>query len=198
MMENVHDLVRRAQQGDQDAHAEQLETFRRPVHAQVKKYLPSRRWDDLEDCVQDILLKVVAHLHEFDFDRGVKFTTWVFTFVRNHCFDEMKRKRRPTFSMYAPFRGAEDDEATGEWLGADDPPDRQALRDEFRLALRKALAELPEELSRIFALRELQGLEFHMIARRLRLPLGTVKSKHYRALDRLKFALRSFRLALAA
>lgn len=196
MMENIHDLVRQAQAGDEDARAELLEAFRRPIFSQVRKYLPYRKNEDIEDYVQDIMVKVVAHLDDFDFDRGVKFTTWVFTFVRNHCFDQSKRKRRPTFSMYAPFAGSDDD-STGEWLGEDNPPDQKVLKDEFRVAVRQALAELPDELSKIFALRELQGLEFHMIASRLRLPLGTVKSKHYRALDKLRFALQPFRLATA-
>lgn len=195
MMENIHDLVRQAQNGNEDARAELLEAFRRPIFSQVRKYLPYRKPEDIEDYVQDVMVKIVGHLNDFDFDRGVKFTTWVFTFVRNHCFDQSKRKRRPTFSMYAPFAGSDD--TSGEWLGAENPPDEKVLRDEFRAAVRNAVSELPEELSKIFALRELQGLEFHMIARRLRLPLGTVKSKHYRALDKLRFALQPFRLATA-
>ena len=186
--------IRLAQQGDRDAQQELIEMHRPAIHANVRRYLRGRKIEEVEDCVQDILLKIVAHIGDFDVDRGVKFSTWIFTFVRNHCFDQLKRKRHPVFSLNQASR--DDDSLAGDWIGDGEQPYEIVVRNEFFRSLQVALAELPDELSRIFALREFQGLEFRMIAKRLRLPLGTVKSKHYRALERLQFQLRPYQVAV--
>ncbi|MFG0316936.1 MAG: RNA polymerase sigma factor [Planctomycetota bacterium JB042] len=188
------DVIVRAQKGDTEAHRAIVETFRRPVRVTVAQFLRGRYASEIEDAVQDVFLKVFSHIRDFDFSRRVKFSTWIYTFVRNHCFDKLKKKRLPVFSMNASSR--DDEDGSTDWIAGDAPtPDGEASRREFRFALRAALESLPRELSRVFRMREFDGLEFHAIAAKLRQPLGTVKSKHYRALDRLRFLLRGFRSA---
>ncbi len=185
-------VVRRAQNGNEHARKEIIRTFERPIRVTVSRFLRTRYPNDVEDFVQDIFVKIFAHLGDFDFSRRVKFSTWIYTFVRNHCFDQLKRKRLPVVPQYIP---PDEEEGSPDWLARSDPPEVAAERNEFVNALRRALNDLPDELVRIFKMREFYGLEFHAIAKRLRLPLGTVKSKHYRALDRLRFLMRSFQFA---
>lgn len=184
------DVIRSAQNGDGDAQRTIITLFTRPIHVTVSRLLHTQHLSDIEDCVQDIFLKLMAHLRDFDFGRGVKFSTWLYTFVRNHCFDRTKKKRLPTTSLTGP----DGEDRSGEWLGVANSPEALLEQREFTLALARALNELAPDLRQIFLCREVEGLEFHQIARRLSVPLGTVKSKHYRALDRLRFLLRSFRL----
>jgi len=186
-----NDVILRAQAGDAAAHREIIETFRRPVRVTVGNFLRPRYRNDVEDAVQDVFLKIFSHIRDFDFGRRVRFSTWIYTFVRNHCFDRLKKKRLPAFSIQAA--AGEDDDSSGEWLASDGlPPEKEASRRELRQALKNALKQMPRELGRVFRMRELDGLEFHVIAEKLRQPLGTVKSKHYRALDKLRYFLRGF------
>ncbi len=186
------DVVRRAREGEPAARHEIAAAYARPIRATVRKLLGSRNAGDVDDCVQEVFLRIFAHLGDFDPKRGVRFSTWAYTLARNFCFDQFKRRRLPCVPLSLPDPDGESD---GEWLGRAEPPERRAESREFLRALGRALDNLPAELRGIFRLREVEGWEFRAIARRLRLPLGTVKSKHYRALDRLRVLLRSFRLA---
>jgi len=192
------DEVRRAQKGDTAAQQVIIDRFSRPIRSLVARHL-RMKWPshapygtpyDVEDHVQDIFLKVFARIGSFDPSRDVKFSTWLYAVVRHHCYDQLRRKRLPAFSMYAASFG---DDRQEEWLEGGEPPERIVLRREFTRALLRALAKLPEDLRRTFKLREFEGFEFGKIAGMLRLPLGTVKAQHYRAVDRLRYLLRSFR-----
>ena len=186
------DVIQRAQNGDAAAHQAIIELFSQPIRVTVARFLRRKRPYDVEDHVQDIFLKVFKRIETFDSARDVKFSTWLYALVRNHCYDQLRRKRLPVFSMYASV--FEDDEQE-DWLEGGEPPEGVVLRREFARALIRAIAKLPEDLRRIFKLREFDGFEFRKIASMLRQPLGTVKSQHYRAVDRLRYLLRSFRPA---
>ena len=121
-------IIRRAQAGEHSAQQTLIEMHRQAIHGNVRRYLRGRPVEEVEDCVQDILLKIVSHIGDFDLDRGVKFTTWIFTFVRNHCFDQLKRKRRPVFSM---SQSSDDDSHAPEWIGNAELPEKAAMRGEF-------------------------------------------------------------------
>ena len=88
-----NDVVKRAQQGDEAASRIIIESMHRPILATIYRFLGSRYRPELEDIAQDIFMKVFRAIDRFDPERGVKFTTWVYTFVRNHCFDVLKKRR---------------------------------------------------------------------------------------------------------
>jgi DNA-directed RNA polymerase specialized sigma24 family protein len=54
-----------------------------------------------QDITQDVFIKLFRALPQFDPGRGTKLSSWVFTFVKNYCFDVLKRRRRPTVSLDA-------------------------------------------------------------------------------------------------
>ncbi len=91
--------IRAALDGDLQASRRIVETLHRPILATIHRYLGRRFAEEAEDVAQEIFLKVFRSLDRFDPSRGVKFTTWVFTFVRNHCLDVLKKKRIPTVSL---------------------------------------------------------------------------------------------------
>lgn len=188
------DVIRRAQLGEEEARREILQTFGPPVRVTVIRQLrvaAALGPYDVEDHLQEVWLKVFKNLGAFDLGRNVKFSTWLYTVVRNHCFDQQRRKQLKCTSLDQPCGGG----GEGEWLQARESTERTVFLKEFGAALKRALLALPRELRRIFKLREIQGLEFHAIAEVLHLPVGTVKSRHYRAIDRLRGKLGEFRRA---
>ena len=86
LTEITEPLVRAAQKGDNDASRTIVEALQRPVLATIFRFLGPAWRRDVEDLAQEVFLKVFRALPSFDPARA-KFTTWVYTFVRNHCYD---------------------------------------------------------------------------------------------------------------
>lgn len=175
--------VRAAQAGDDAATRRIIEGLHRPVLGTIHRFLGPRFRADVEDIAQEVFLKVFRALDRFDPERGVKFTTWVYTFVRNHCFDILKRRRLMTVSMSA----RDDDE-----LGID-PADPDALPPSHGLSnaelgekIEAALQSLGNDQRLAFVLREYEGLDYAAIAEVMGVSEGTVKSRLHRAKEALR------------
>ncbi|MEQ8766766.1 MAG: sigma-70 family RNA polymerase sigma factor [Planctomycetota bacterium] len=180
MDEVEREVIERSRRGDKDAFRLLVEKYQRPIIATVYRLVGSRFHQDLEDIAQDILVKIHKSLDKFDFDRGTKFSTWLFTFVRNHCFDVLKKRRLSTHSL-----GASDDAAARLPSGVA-APDGDLLNDELSLEIERAIFRLPEEQRTAFILREYQALGYAEIAEIMQCSEGTVKSRLYRAKEALR------------
>lgn len=190
---DVNDLdpqvVERAQSGDEDAAREIIEALHRPVIATIYRFLGSRFQADVEDVAQDVFLKIFRSIERFDPERGVKFTTWVYTFVRNHCFDVLKKRRIPTVSM-SP---RDDDEVTIDPADPDaSPPPDAAENTELGSKIEEALATLGADQRLAFVLREYEGLDYAAIAQVMGVSEGTVKSRIHRAKEALRTRLQPY------
>jgi RNA polymerase sigma-70 factor (ECF subfamily) len=172
------ELVLLAQQGDQEASRRIIEDLHRPILAFAYRMLGPAYRAELEDIAQEIFLRLFRALDRFDTDRGVKFTTWVFTFVRNYCLDLMKKRRLHMVSLTS----GDDDE--GQWALEDDHgvgPERQAQSHEIQEKLDAALEHIGAEQRDVFVMREQKGMDYGEIATRTGVPEGTVKSRLHRA-----------------
>jgi RNA polymerase sigma-70 factor (ECF subfamily) len=183
-----NDVVMRARTGDEDACRTIIEVLHRPLLATVHRFLGSRYRPDVEDITQDIFLKIFRSLDRFDAQRGVKFTTWVYTFVRNHCFDVLKKRRLRTASL-----------ASGDGEADVDVLDRTAVRPlrtvedaELGRKIEEALATLGEDQRMVFVLREYEGLDYGAIAIVMGTSEGTVKSRLHRAKEALRHRLEPY------
>jgi RNA polymerase sigma-70 factor (ECF subfamily) len=183
------EIVRRAQNGDESASRTIIEVLHRPVLATVYRFLGSRFRAEVEDIAQDIFLKVFRSLHRFDPSRGVKFTTWVYTFVRNHCFDVLKKRRIKTTSLTAT-QGDEGQREVPDETELD--PTGAAENKELGQQIEKALLALGEDQRMVFVLREYEGLEYGAIAEVMGVSEGTVKSRLHRAKESLRDRLRPY------
>lgn len=182
--------IERAQAGDQAASREIIQKLHRPIIATIYRFLGSRFRSEVEDIAQDIFLKVFRSIERFDPDRGVKFSTWVYTFVRNHCFDIIKRKRLRTTSL-SVTRDAEE--------GQIEVPDERAALPGKRMQntelgekIEEALAGLGEDQRMAFVLREYEGLDYASIAEVMGVSEGTVKSRLHRAKEALRTRLEPY------
>ena len=138
---------------------------------------------ELEDIAQDIFLKLFRSIERFDPDRGVKFTTWTYAFVRNHCFDVLKKRRVKTTSLTY----VDDEDRQREIPDAATPQPRLTMETrELGRKIEEALSMLGEEQRMVFVLREYEGLEYGAIAQVMGVSEGTIKSRLHRAKEALR------------
>lgn len=182
MTELTETVVRAAQNGDQAACRAIVEGLQRPMLATIYRFLGTGWRREVEDIAQEVFLKVFRALPTFDPARA-KFTTWVYTFVRNHCYDVLKRRRLPTSSIHA----------TGDDEPARELPDRRGQlpathvqNQELGRRIGEALSTLGEDQRMVFVLREYEQLDYGEIAAITGVNEGTVKSRLFRAKESLR------------
>ncbi|MCB9878226.1 MAG: sigma-70 family RNA polymerase sigma factor [Planctomycetes bacterium] len=188
MTEITDDLVRRAQQGDEAASRAIVEALHRPVIATVYRFLGTGWRREIEDLAQEVFLKVFRAIDKFDPTRA-KFTTWVYTFVRNHCFDVLKKRRLKTSSLHA----VDDDERQRDFADRRELlPDQDSENQELGRRIGEALATLGEDQRMVFILREYESLDYREIAAITGVNEGTVKSRLFRAKESLRKQLQPY------
>jgi RNA polymerase sigma-70 factor (ECF subfamily) len=172
------DLLRRiAEHRDEAAFRELYQSY----GPRVKAYMMSKGADAAvaEDLAQETLLTVWRRAALYAEDKGSA-TTWIFTIARNLRID---RLRREVAWLELPDERAEK-EASQDAL-----PDQAVSDNERDARVRAALAELPADQHQVIVLSYVEGLSHGEIAERLRLPLGTVKSRMRIAYQRIRASL---------
>jgi RNA polymerase sigma-70 factor (ECF subfamily) len=175
------DLVLRACRGDTDAFADLVDRYQDYIYnAVVHMVGPSA---DAEDLAQEAFLKAFRSLKGFR--REAEFSTWLYGImlncVRSHWRRQGRRKDAASLTDKAAANGAMNEPRSPE-----DDPFAHSVRAETVAAVRKAIAGLDTELREVIVMRDIQGLSYQQLAQTLRLPLGTVKSRLFRA----RFALK--------
>ncbi len=180
--------IRRAQKGDREAVQFLIETHQRQILGTLYRLLGPRFADELEDYAQDLYLRIFRALARFDFDRRTRFSTWIYTFTKNYCFDVLKKRRLDVVSLSGPTGG--DRETSPLDLPAPTAGPGAGLdRSELAACLAHAVEQLPEEQRVVFVLREYEELNYPDIAAVLDVSEGTVKSRLYRAKETLRVRL---------
>ncbi|MGD8415681.1 MAG: RNA polymerase sigma factor RpoE [Pseudomonadales bacterium] len=170
------ELVRRVQQGDKRAFEALFGRYQHKIHNLVARYL--RDTQDVEDVTQEAFIKAFKALPRF---RGESaFYTWLYRIAINTAKNHMVAKsRRPP--------GTDVDVSDAEFMdGADmlkegESPDAVLARDELSRAIDEAISELPDDLRSAVTLREFDGLSYEQIAEIMDCPVGTVRSRIFRA-----------------
>ncbi|MBK8098364.1 MAG: sigma-70 family RNA polymerase sigma factor [Planctomycetes bacterium] len=173
--------VRKAQQGDQTACRTIVEALHRPIIATLFRFLGPRWRGEIEDLAQEVFLKLFRALDRFDPARA-KFTTWMYTFVRNHCFDVLKKRHLPTTSLNAGEQDSQRELPDDRELR----PQQHAENSELGQRIGEALGQLGEDQRMVFILREYEGLDYGAIAEVVGVSEGTVKSRLFRAKEALR------------
>jgi len=182
--DDIDALIRRCLGGDQLAWEAIVRQYRRKVFNVAYKFVGKH--DEAEDLTQDIFLKIFKSLDTFD--RRANFQTWLISVSRNLCIDHYRsvRKERETIDR--------DVDTADLSAAAPGPTQIAALEQRDRVELlREALGSLPKTLRTAVLMRDLQELSYHEIARELRLPEGTVKSRINRGRSELARQIRKLR-----
>ena len=145
-----------------------------------------------EEVVQEAFVRVVQNATEFKHE--ARFTTWVYTILRNLCIDQLRRRalrRHPSLDAPRAAHAGEEDAPTLLDQTADKRAsvEREAAGTELKERLTRAVEALPDEQKEVFLLRELSNLPFKEIAVVTGAPENTVKSRMRYALERLQQAL---------
>jgi RNA polymerase sigma-70 factor (ECF subfamily) len=132
----------------------------------------------VEDLAQEVFIRAYRALSEFDGAGTARLSTWLLTIARRIAIDARRKKHL----VLAPF--------DGEPARALATPETERRRMEIGRALERAAAELSDEHREVFVLAEYHDLEIREIASVLGVPENTVKTRLFRARERLRVLLR--------
>jgi len=169
-------LVTRVQKGDKRAFDMLVLKYQYKVQAIVGRYI--KDFDEVQDVVQEAFIKAYRALGNF---RGEsQFYTWLYRIAVNSAKNYLvARNRRPPSSDV-------DVEEAETYAGAEslrdlDTPENLFFRDELEKVVDEAIQNLPEDLRTALTLREFEGLSYEDIATVMECPVGTVRSRIFRA-----------------
>lgn len=171
-MSDDETIIRRVLAGERDQFRVLVERHEAGVWGLIRAMRPQGA--DREDLAQEAFLAAFLHLETFDAGRG-SFRTWLFAIARNACRNARRGAGHATADVLERI-----DETTPAHLAAE--------AESFR-RLDAALDALPEEQRLIFVLTELQGMSHAEAAEVANIPVGTVKSRLFRAKEWLREAL---------
>jgi RNA polymerase sigma-70 factor (ECF subfamily) len=165
-------VVERAQGGDERAFAALFQTHRKRVYSLC--LLMTKNVAEAEDLSQEAFLQVFRKIGSFRGDAA--FSTWLYRVAVNTVLMKLRRRKsEPAFSLDQPVGP---DSPLRHDFGRRDPALAGAID---RIALRRAIQELPEGCRTVFSLHEIEGYQHQEIARLLRCSVGNSKSQLHKA-----------------
>jgi RNA polymerase sigma-70 factor, ECF subfamily len=168
-------LVRGILEGDRDTFAPLVDRYKRGIANFIGASV--RDASDVADLTQETFLRAYAHLATFNPALG-RFSTWIYQIARNVVRTHLgKSARRP---VVAPIPEDQTLENAVPDLSRESDPAGTLLREEAERQLAAALAELPERMRTVLALRYFDNMEYQTIATTLGLSLGNVKTLIHR------------------
>ncbi|PWW45987.1 RNA polymerase sigma factor RpoE [Melaminivora alkalimesophila] len=183
-------LVERAVAGDQRAYELLVLKYQRRVERLVARMV--RDVDLVQDITQETFLRAWRALHQFRGD--AQFYTWLYRIAVNTAKKALVDLRRDPVITESALRSTQDDgEETSlldRELSSDETPETVLAAQEIAAAVNAAMQALPEELRQAITLRELEGLSYDEIATAMDCPIGTVRSRIFRAREAISARVR--------
>ena len=178
-------LVVRVQQGDKKAFDLLVLKYQIRLSKLVSRFL--RNQSDVPDVVQEAFIKAYRALPNF---RGESaFYTWLYRIAINTAKNHLVAQSRKSPANSIDVQDAEDYGAS-EWLKEYASPEREALASELEATIHQAMGDLPSDLREAVTLREIEGLSYEDIAAVMDCPIGTVRSRIFRAREAIDSKLK--------
>lgn len=172
-------LVKRSVAGDQKAFELLVIKYQRRIQRLIGRMV--RDVDLVEDIAQETFIRAYRALAQFRGD--AQFYTWLYRIAVNTAKKAlMDMKRDPTVSENS-FKSSDDDETSvlENELTSSETPDAVLASKEIAEMVNSAMEALPEELRQAITLREIEGLSYEEISEAMSCPIGTVRSRIFRA-----------------
>jgi len=179
------ELVERVQSGEKAAFDILVRKYEHKLANVISRYIHDQ--SEVLDVAQDAFIKAYRALPNFRGDSA--FYTWLYRIAINTAKNHLVAAGRRPPKNDIDAQDAEQFEA-GSGLKEYATPERLALRSELAVTIQDAIEELPEELRVAIVLRELEGLSYEEIASAMECPIGTVRSRIFRARDAIDKQIR--------
>ena len=174
-------LVARVQKGDKQAFDLLVLKHQYKVHAIISRYI--KDFDEVNDVVQEAFIKAYRALENF---RGESaFYTWLYRIAVNTAKNYLvsRNRRPPSFDIDATSSQYSEENSQ---LQDHDSPENILYKDELESIISNAIKELPEDLRTALMLREFEDLSYEQISDIMDCPVGTVRSRIFRAREALE------------
>ncbi len=171
-------LVERVQKGDKGAFNLLVTKYQQRVANLVSRYIKNH--SDVQDVVQEAFIKAYRALPNFRGDSA--FYTWLFRIAVNCAKNHLVASNRKPSSSDIDVEDVENYDS-GEALRVNASPEKLLLTQEIKAVIFRTIEKLPEDLRTAINLRELDGLSYEEIAEVMECPVGTVRSRIFRARD---------------
>jgi len=179
-------LVERAQKGDKQAFEALVSKYQRKLARLLARFI--RDPAEVEDVAQEAFIKAYRALPSFRGDSA--FYTWLYRICINTAKNYLVAmgRRAPTATEFdsEEAEGFED----GEHLRDINTPESVLMSNEIARTVNDTMEQLPEELRNAITLREIEGLSYEDIATIMNCPIGTVRSRIFRAREAIAEKLR--------
>lgn len=171
-----YQLVLRVQKGDKRAFDLLVLKYQYKLQAIVGRFI--RDTDEVADVTQEAFIKAYRALAKFRGDS--QFYTWLYRIAINTAKNHLVSKSRRPANTDIDVEDAEQF-ANNEKLIDDATPENSIMTDELAAIIKSALSALPEDLRTALTLREFEGMSYEDIAAIMDCPVGTVRSRIFRA-----------------
>ncbi|MFO7306485.1 MAG: RNA polymerase sigma factor RpoE [Gammaproteobacteria bacterium] len=174
--DNDQELVRRVQAGDQSAFNVLVLKYQHRVLKLVSRFVSDPT--EAEDVTQEAFLKAYRALPSFRGDSA--FYTWLYRIAINTAKNALVAHQRRPVDFDLDLQDPEQFDRQTKLKEAE-TPEGVLLTDEIRDTVEQAIQQLPDDLRTAIILRELEGLSYEEIAQAMDCPVGTVRSRIFRA-----------------
>ncbi|MCD2449083.1 RNA polymerase sigma factor RpoE [Methylicorpusculum oleiharenae] len=170
------DLVLRVQQGDKSAYDLLVIKYQHKIIQLVNRYVKDQ--SEAQDVAQETFIKAYRALGNFRGDSA--FYTWLYRIAINTAKNYLVARTRRGSDSELDIDDEEQVHNINELKGLD-TPEQLLLNDEIIETIRSAIEKLPEEMRIAITLREFEGMSYEEIAEAMDCPVGTVRSRIFRA-----------------
>ena len=173
------DLVQRVKNGDKEAFNLLVLKYQRKVGRLVRRLVSNS--DEADDVVQDAFIKAYRALPQFRGDSA--FYTWLYRIAVNTAKNHLVSRGKRPISLSELTSNEGDNESFEVPVVTIDnnTPEAELMSRQIAEAVNRAVSALPEELQTALSLREIDGLSYEEIAEAMNCPIGTVRSRIFRA-----------------
>ncbi|MCL7422372.1 MAG: RNA polymerase sigma factor RpoE [Methylobacter sp.] len=170
------ELVLRVQQGDKSAYDLLVIKYQHKIIQLVNRYVKDP--SEAQDVAQEAFIKAYRALGNFRGDSA--FYTWLYRIAINTAKNYLVSRSRRSFDYQVDIQDAEQIENVPQLQGME-TPERLLLNQEIVEVIKAAIDKLPEEMRTAIMLREFEGMSYEEIAVAMDCPVGTVRSRIFRA-----------------